>query len=55
MLTGFLPGLPRLFGTWRRRIHERSQLAAFDDRDLRDIGITRLDVARECNKPFWRK
>ena len=21
---------------------------------LRDIGITRVDAARECEKPFWR-
>ena len=54
MLSGFVPALPRLVHTWRRRLHERSLLAALADRDLRDIGITRLDVARECDKPFWR-
>jgi len=39
---------------WRRRSRDRAQLAMLDDRMLRDIGITRADVWRECNKPFWR-
>lgn len=40
---------------WRRRSRERNQLASFDDRMLRDIGLTRADVYREINKPFWRR
>ena len=40
---------------WRQRSRERAQLAALDDRMLRDIGVTRCDVWREINKPFWRK
>ena len=43
-----------LVACWRRRAHERRLLAAFDDRVLRDIGISRVDAARECSKPFWR-
>jgi uncharacterized protein YjiS (DUF1127 family) len=39
---------------WRARLRERRSLAAMDERLLRDIGITRLDRARECAKPFWR-
>jgi uncharacterized protein YjiS (DUF1127 family) len=39
---------------WRRRARSRMDLAALDDRMLRDIGITRVDVWREINKPFWR-
>ena len=31
---------------WHHRARERRMLA--------DIGITRLDQARECEKPFWR-
>lgn len=38
---------------WRDRARERRQLAGLDARALADIGITRLDVARECAKPFW--
>jgi uncharacterized protein YjiS (DUF1127 family) len=29
-------------------------LAALDERMLKDIGINRLEVAREVRKPFWR-
>jgi len=37
----------RLFDTmllWRTRRPDRGQLAGLDDRTLRDIGITRLDI-----------
>jgi uncharacterized protein YjiS (DUF1127 family) len=40
---------------WRRRSRDRAALAGFDDRMLRDIGVTRADVLVEINKPFWRK
>jgi uncharacterized protein YjiS (DUF1127 family) len=39
---------------WRQRSRERAQLATLDERMLRDIGISRGDVLREINKPFWR-
>jgi MFS transporter, OFA family, oxalate/formate antiporter len=44
----------RIFGTWIARGRERRHLATLDDFMLRDIGITRCDVLRECGKPFWR-
>jgi uncharacterized protein YjiS (DUF1127 family) len=40
---------------WHRRRRDRATLAAFDDRMLRDIGVTRVDALYEINKPFWRK
>jgi uncharacterized protein YjiS (DUF1127 family) len=40
---------------WRQRSRERAQLALLDERMLRDIGISRGDVLREINKPFWRR
>ena len=43
-----------LLATWIERTRQRNALAALDDDQLRDIGITRLDAARECGKPFWR-
>jgi len=46
--------LGALFGAWRRRVRERRALAEFTDRDLRDIGVTRVDVQNELAKPFWR-
>jgi MFS family permease len=47
------PAVP-ILGIWIGRARERRNLALLDDRTLRDIGITRCDVLRECAKPFWR-
>lgn len=46
----------RLFETllaWQSRAAGRRQLAAMDDRLLRDVGLSRADVMREQSKPFW--
>lgn len=40
---------------WRRRRRVRIELAMLDDRMLSDIGVSRADIWREINKPFWRK
>ena len=40
---------------WRQASRSRAELAKLDERMLRDIGLTRVDVWREINKPFWRK
>ena len=40
---------------WRRRSRERAELAALDDRVLKDIGLTRVDAEFLSNKPFWRE
>jgi uncharacterized protein YjiS (DUF1127 family) len=42
-------------GEWRRRTRERAELAALDDRMLKDIGLTRTDAEFLTNKPFWRE
>jgi len=50
-------GLAALFAllrVWRRRRRERAYLLKLDDRCLKDIGITRWDAVRECEKPFWK-
>jgi uncharacterized protein YjiS (DUF1127 family) len=55
--TRLLPALRRLaamIGEWRRRARSRRELLAFDERMLRDIGVTRIDVQYEAAKPFWR-
>jgi uncharacterized protein YjiS (DUF1127 family) len=44
-----------LLREWHRRSRDRAALASFDDRLLRDIGVSRIDVLVEINKPFWRQ
>ena len=41
------------FAEWRRRSRSRHELGYLSDATLNDIGITRCDVHREMNKPFW--
>jgi uncharacterized protein YjiS (DUF1127 family) len=43
-----------LLAVWRKRCRQRAALAALDDWLLRDIGLTRADIIRECAKPFWQ-
>jgi uncharacterized protein YjiS (DUF1127 family) len=38
----------------RRRAHERAALASMTDRELRDFGANRYEVAQELRKPLWR-
>jgi len=40
--------------TWQQRARERRQLASMDDYGLKDIGLTRVDILREADKPFWQ-
>jgi len=39
---------------WQERARSRVLLSRLDDRMLRDLGLTRVDAARETEKPFWR-
>ena len=43
-----------LAAEWRRCARSRAELARMSDHDLRDIGITRAEVAHESAKPIWR-
>jgi uncharacterized protein YjiS (DUF1127 family) len=49
-----MTGLAALLRRWRQRAYERRALLSLSDRELRDIGITRLDALREAEKPIWR-
>ena len=40
--------------TWLERARQRRALQRLDDRMLKDIGLSRADVAHEADKPFWR-
>ena len=43
-----------LVALWIERVRQRRMLSELDDHLLRDIGVTRVEAARECEKPFWR-
>jgi len=43
----------RTIALWRARIRERHAFDSIDERELRDLGLSRWDVERELSKPFW--
>ena len=50
-------GVSRLTATlrlWRQRLAEKDQIAAFDARELHDIGWTDVDRVQFMHRPFWR-
>ena len=51
LVVGSMLALVRL---WRERRRVRRQLAVMSERELRDIGICRPEIAHEIGKPFWR-
>jgi uncharacterized protein YjiS (DUF1127 family) len=44
----------RTLRLWRSRIRERRAFPVLDERELRDLRLSRWDVERELAKPFWR-
>ena len=40
---------------WRDRAATRRELAQYDDRALKDIGLSRAEAYRETSKRFWRE
>jgi uncharacterized protein YjiS (DUF1127 family) len=51
---GAVVGLFDQLAVWQDRRRQRFTLARLDDRMLRDIGLTTVDVQHEISKPFWR-
>jgi len=51
---GLVTRLFDLIFTWRNRARQRRHLAELDDRLLRDIGISSIEVEHEISLPFWR-
>ncbi|MCQ4312227.1 DUF1127 domain-containing protein [Pseudomonas stutzeri] len=52
--TAPLRRLLQLLRLWQQRARTRRQLAALDDRQLADVGISHSERMDELTKPFWR-
>lgn len=50
---GLVGQLLRMVRTWRQRQHDRSEMAVWTERDMRDAGVSPGDVLYEAAKPFW--
>ena len=46
--------LMRTLRLWVARHRERQDFTLVDERDLRDLGLSRWELERELAKPFWR-
>ena len=46
---------PAWLDTVLSRLAERRQLLALEDRELRDIGLTRAEARALARQPFWRR
>ena len=46
--------LEALFGEWWHRTMSRYELEGLSERDLADMGMTRIDAFNEIQKPFWQ-
>jgi uncharacterized protein YjiS (DUF1127 family) len=53
-LAGTFTAFSQIFQTWRRRAHDRQELAKLDQRSLHDLGLSEGSARFEANKPFWR-
>jgi len=40
--------------TWGQRTRSRRHLSTLDAKQLKDVGLTRIDAQREAQKPFWK-
>jgi uncharacterized protein YjiS (DUF1127 family) len=53
-VSGLLSQLAGTVHLWRKRSHERRELAHFSERDLHDLGLSWSEMMFEAEKPFWR-
>ncbi len=54
-LAGTYTAFANVLQLWRRRAHDRQELAKLDTRSRRDLGLTEGTARFEANKPFWRE
>lgn len=50
---GSFLAVAKRIGRWQRLAYERRLLAAMDEHQLKDIGISRAEAAQESARPFW--
>jgi uncharacterized protein YjiS (DUF1127 family) len=43
-----------LLRLWRSHMRESQELRLLSDRELRDLNVSRYDIAEAERKPFWR-
>lgn len=43
----------RQIARWQLLARERTSLAGMSDEALKDLGLSRADVEREVDRPFW--
>ncbi len=53
ILNGFESAVETL-QLWIDRHHHRQQLSQLSDHMLKDIGLSKADVYKEVQKPFWK-
>ena len=53
-LLRILHGIGTAYRLGRERCRQRRQLMEMDDRELKDIGITREQAEEEARKPIWK-
>ena len=53
-LLRILHGLGTAYRLGRERCRQRRQLMEMDDRELKDIGVTREQAEEEARKPIWK-
>jgi uncharacterized protein YjiS (DUF1127 family) len=53
-VAGVVAWIGRAYRNWQQIHAERQALERLDERDLRDVGLTRYSVERELARPFWR-
>lgn len=50
---GWMRMLWQRVARWQELVHERALIARLSDEALKDLGLSRADVARETGRPFW--
>jgi uncharacterized protein YjiS (DUF1127 family) len=44
-----------VFVEWQGRVQSRFNIERLSERDLADMGLTRLEIFDETQKPFWQE